>query len=167
MRSITCTTTACGSRLKSISDKESRSADIRVNTGVVLAYSSLTIPITAVGIPLSVYLPPLYATEMGLSLATVGFIFMLARIWDVVTDPLMGLIIDRFPSRWGRRKHWIVTGAPLLMISAWFVYLPSPRAGAGYLLFWLFILYIGFTLIDTAHKSWGPDLATTYDDRSR
>ncbi|WP_179957793.1 MFS transporter [Exilibacterium tricleocarpae] len=139
-----------------------------VNTGTILAYSSLTIPITAVGVPLGIYLPPLYATELGLGLATVGLVFMLARVFDVITDPLMGLMVDRFPSRLGRRKHWILVGTPILLTAAWFVYLPSPESGSVvYLILWLFVLYLGFTLIDVAHKSWGPDLATTYNDRSR
>ena len=40
------------------------------------------------GMPIAVYLPRFYSEGMGLSLATVGLIFTLARIWDVVTDPL-------------------------------------------------------------------------------
>ena len=43
-----------------------------------------------------------------------GLIFTLARIWDLITDPIMELVIDRFESRWGRRKHWVAlsnTGA--------------------------------------------------------
>ncbi|MBW2366413.1 MAG: MFS transporter [Deltaproteobacteria bacterium] len=151
-----------------MSNKVNQSNSGEISTSRVLAYSSLTIPITAVGIPINVYLPPLYATELGLGLAAVGFIFMLARVWDVVTDPLVGLLIDRFPSRWGRRKHWIVIGTPILMFSAWFLYMPSPGSGsAAYLFFLLFMLFIGFTLIDVAHKSWAPDLAESYNDRSR
>ncbi len=151
--------TWCGSsldRMKSLSTKTS------------IAYGSLTIPLAAVGMPIGVYLPPLYATELGLGLATVGFVFMLARVWDVITDPVMGLLIDRFPGRWGRRKHWIVLGAPILMLSAWFLYLPGRAPATSWYLFAsLFFLYIGYTLIDVAHKSWAADLATEYDDRSR
>lgn len=142
-------------------------SDAQISRGVALAYSSLTIPITAVGLPLSVYLPPLYATEVGLSLASVGFIFMLARFWDVFTDPLLGILVDRYPSRWGRRKHWIALGSPLLMVSAFFTFMPDPGVDKFYLLGWLFILYLGFTLIDVSHKSWAPDLAKSYNDRSR
>ena len=61
-------------------------------------------PLSAMGMPIAVYLPRFYSEGMGLSLATVGLIFTLARIWDVVTDPLMGVAIDRFPSRWGKTK---------------------------------------------------------------
>lgn len=139
-----------------------------VSPGVALAYAGITLPVTAVGLPIGVYLPPLYAAELGMGLASVGLVFMFARIWDVVTDPLMGIMIDRFPSRWGRRKHWILLGAPVLMLAAAFVYMPGrdPRSTA-YLLGWLFVLYVGFTLLNTAHQAWGPSLARTYHDRSR
>ena len=99
------------------------------------------------GMPIAVYLPPFYSEGMGLSLATVGLIFTLARIWDVVTDPLMGVAIDRFPSRWGRRKHWIALSIPLLMISVWMVFMPNPESvSPTYLAFWLIVLYVGYTL---------------------
>ena len=70
----------------------------------------------AMAMPIAVYLPPLYSS-LGLSLATVGFVFTLVRVFDVVTDPIMGLVIDRFETRWGRRKHWIAISAPIQMLA--------------------------------------------------
>ena len=43
-------------------------------------------PPGAMAMPIAVYLPPLYGESLGLSLATVGLVFTLARIWDVITD---------------------------------------------------------------------------------
>lgn len=135
---------------------------------VLAAYSGVTVPMAAMGMPIAVYLPPFYSDGLGLSLVTVGFVFTLARIWDVVTDPIMGLVIDRFDSRWGRRKHWIALSIPILMISVWAVFMPDPEAvSGGYLLFWLVALYVGYTMLAIAHQSWGAELTATYDDRSR
>ena len=101
--------------------------------------------------PIAVYLPPFYGESMGLSLTTVGLIFTLARIWDVVTDPVMGAIIDRFDTRWGRRKHWIAIALPLLMVSVWMVFMPNPdRVSPAYLGFWLLLLYVGYTMMTIA-----------------
>jgi glycoside/pentoside/hexuronide:cation symporter, GPH family len=148
------------------SHRHQSNASLKTSTAV--AYGSLSVPLAAVGVPIGVYLPPLYATEMGLGLSTVGFIFMLARIWDVFTDPAMGLLIDRYPSRWGRRKHWIVLGMPIMMLATWFLYMPTREPqSASYLFTWLFVLYAGYTLMDIAHKSWAADLTSQYDDRSR
>ena len=118
--------------------------------------------------PVAVYLPRFYTEGMGLSLVTVGTIFTLARIWDVITDPVMGIVIDKFDTRWGRRKHWIAISIPILVLSVWMVFMPNQESvSAGYLLFWLIALYVGYTMLAIAHQSWGAELALTYDDRSR
>jgi len=135
---------------------------------VLGAYSGLAIPVAALGLPIGVYLPPFYASEVGLGLGLVGTIFMLARIWDVFTDPVMGYVVDRYPSRWGRRRHWIVMAVPILMVSAWFVFMPSEGEHSWFYLFgWMVLLYVGFTFLAIAHQSWGVDLTSEYNERSR
>lgn len=122
----------------------------------------------AMGMPIAVYLPRFYTEGLGLSLVTVGTIFTLARIWDVVTDPIMGMVIDKFDTRWGRRKHWIAISIPILMVAVWMVFMPDPDNVSGlYLGFWLITLYVGYTMLAIAHQSWGAELSQTYDDRSR
>ena len=135
---------------------------------VLASYSGVSIPMAAMGMPIAVYLPQFYAQGMGLDLITVGMVFTVARFWDVITDPLMGLAIDRFDTRWGRRKHWIAISIPILMVSVWMVFMPDPDSVSGlYLGFWMIMLYIGYTMLAIAHQSWGAELAVSYDDRSR
>ena len=134
----------------------------------LLAYSGIAMPIAAMIMPVAVYLPPFYAEEMGLSLATVGLVFTLVKIWDVITDPIMGLVIDRFDTRWGRRKHWIAIGTPIMMLAIWMVFVPDRESVSElYLAFWMVIMYVGYTMLTIAHQSWGAELTVTYDDRSR
>lgn len=133
----------------------------------LLAFSGPSIPIAALALPLAVYLPNFYAGPMGLGLATVGTIFMLARIWDVVIDPVLGQLSDRFPSRWGRRRQWLVIAVPILMISSWFIFLPTAPVSSEYLLVGLFGLYLGYTMVLLAHMSWGAELTDDYHERSR
>lgn len=135
---------------------------------VLASYSAVSLPLAAMAMPMAVYLPPFYAEADALDLTTVGLIFTLARIWDVITDPLMGMAIDKFESRWGRRKHWVAISIPILLISVYMVYLPDPADITPlYLGGWLLLLYVGYTMLGIAHQSWGADLTTTYDDRSR
>lgn len=130
------------------------------------AFGLPSIPISALGLPIVVYLPPFYAHDMGLSLTVVGTVFMMARFWDVITDPILGMVSDRFPSRWGRRRHWIVISAPLLLISSYMLFMPTPPVTWVYLAGWMFFLYIGWTLITISHMSWGAELSADYDERS-
>lgn len=137
----------------------------------VLAFASLSVPIAGVGLPLGVYLAPLYANEapngVGLGLELTGLLFMLLRIWDIVTDPVMGYLVDRYRTPLGRVRHWILLCVPILGISTFFVYMPPPGAGPGYFIGWMLLFYIGFTLLQTSRSSWVPAIAHDYDDRSR
>jgi GPH family glycoside/pentoside/hexuronide:cation symporter len=139
----------------------------RYSAGRLFAFAGPAIPIAALGIPLAVYLPNFYAGPMGLGLARVGTIFMAARLWDVVIDPLLGILSDRVTTRWGRRRHWLVLSVPILLVSSYYVFLPTPPVSTSYLLTWLFALYLGFTMILLAHMSWGAELDDDYHERSR
>ena len=114
----------------------------KLTTPILLAYGGLAVPLAALGLPLAVYIPPFYAGPIGLGVGTVGIIFMVARFWDIFTDPIMGMIVDRYPSKWGKRKHWIAIGVPVLMLAAWFIFFPGGSQSTFYLIFWLFILYL-------------------------
>lgn len=132
------------------------------------AYSGVSLPAAAMGMPIAVYLPRFYSEGLGLSLITVGMIFTIARIWDVVTDPIMGWLIDRYETRWGRRKHWIALSIPILVLSIYQVFIPNPESVTSlYLGFWLILLYVGYTMLAISHQSWGSELTRTYDERSR
>ena len=139
----------------------------RLSPWRLAAFSGPAIPIGALGLPIGVYLPHFYAGPMGLGLAAVGTIFMLARFWDVFTDPAMGVLSDRYPSRWGRRRHWLVLSVPILMLSAYMVFSPTAPIGPYYLLAWMFFLYIGWTLLTLSHMAWAAELSDDYNERSR
>ncbi len=136
-----------------------------LSLGQKIAYALPGAPIAALSLPILVYLPPFYES-LGLSLSLVGLIFMLNRLWDVVTDPVLGVVTDRLPSRWGRRRHWLAISAPILMISTYMIFIPPAEVSGTYLGVWLFILYLGYTLITLSHMSWGTELSSNYNERS-
>jgi len=139
----------------------------RLSLPRVLAFSSLSIPLAGVGLPVGVYLAPLYAREVGLGLELTGLLFMLLRFWDIFTDPVMGYLVDRYRSPWGRVRHWVVLSVPILGLATFFVYMPHKGAGPGYFVGWMLLFYVGFTLLQTARSAWVPAIAVDYDDRSR
>lgn len=139
----------------------------KLTTPILLAYGGLAVPLAALGLPLAVYIPPFYAGPIGLGVGTVGIIFMVARFWDIFTDPIMGMFVDRYPSKWGKRKHWIAIGVPVLMLAAWFIFFPGGSQSTFYLIFWLFILYLAFTFVGLTQQAWGVDISKSYNDRSK
>lgn len=130
-------------------------------------FAAAALPTAMLNIPLAAYLPPFYAQHVGLSLATIGAIFMMARIWDVVTDPIMGALTDRTHGRWGRRRPWVVASAPLLMLSIWALFFPPAGAGVLWLIVALFAVTAANTMLSIAHAAWSADISGTYNDRSR
>lgn len=112
------------------------------------------------------FLTPLYAVEMGLGTAAVGGIFFTAKMFDVVTDPLFGVLSDKFPTPWGRRRPWLVLGVLILMLAIYMLFMPSRQVSASYFLGWLLVVYIGWTLTTVSHTAWALELSSDYDQRT-
>ncbi|MCI0667272.1 MAG: MFS transporter [Methylococcaceae bacterium] len=117
--------------------------------------------------PMALFVPSYYSDDLALPLASVGFAIAVSRILDVIIDPLVGILSDRWLTRWGRRKPWLVAGTPLLVLTAWMVFVPGGKVSVGYLLVWASLLHVAFTLVDLPYKAWGAELSTDYSERSR
>lgn len=134
---------------------------------VLFAYGAPALPAAMLGLPLLVYLPTFYAQELGLGLAVVGAVILAARIWDVVTDPLVGFLSDRTRTRFGRRRPWLVASLPLVLCGVWFLFRPPADAGVMHLLAWIFVVYLGWTMMQIPHQAWGAELSDDYGERAR
>ncbi|WP_257817154.1 MFS transporter [Phenylobacterium sp. J367] len=84
-----------------------------LSPGQLAAYGLPTIPLQAMLAPMGIFLAPFYTGELGITLTTWAIILGVTRIVDIVLDPLVGIVSDRLPSRWGRRRHWVVGATPL------------------------------------------------------
>jgi Na+/melibiose symporter-like transporter len=115
----------------------------------------------------SLYLPLVYSKDFGLELTDIGLILMLARITDVITDPLIGYLSDRTQSRFGKRKPWLAGGALVMMVSAWQLFAPSGAIGNWHLLIWAMLLWLGWTMINIPYFAWGAELSDDYNERTR
>ncbi|MCK5326689.1 MAG: MFS transporter [Woeseiaceae bacterium] len=112
------------------------------------------------------FLTPLYAVEMGLGTAAVGGIFFTAKMFDVVTDPLFGALSDRYETRWGRRRPWLVLGMIILVVSIYMLFMPKGSVSGSYFLGWLVFMYIGWTMTTVSHTAWALQLSADYDQRT-
>lgn len=135
----------------------------------IIYYGLPGLPLAMLGLPLFIYLPSFYNQELGLSLSIVGFVLLLARSFDVITDPLIGFFNDRYPQfkplTW-RRKSFILAGVPLLLLGLNFLLKPTGEVTASYLFIWSFITYLGWTLINIPWLAMGAEMSQDYHVKS-
>ena len=133
-----------------------------------LSFTALNFPTSAAGMPMFIFILPFYADDLGLGLSIVGIIFFLGRFTDILTDPVMGVLIDKFPSKWGKHKLWIFLSAPVFMVATYLIFLPMTYQPTGLYFFGsLFLIYSAFTLSSITQLSWASFLAPDYDDRTK
>ncbi|MGF1562159.1 MAG: MFS transporter [Geminicoccaceae bacterium] len=134
---------------------------------LLLGYGLLGFPLAALNLPLYVYLPAFYASELGLGLTTIGVVLFAARLLDTVSDPLIGELSDRTPTPIGKRRPWILAAAPLLLLSSYLLFMPGQGVGALYLLVWTSVAYLAWTMMILPYVAWGAELSSDYHERSR
>jgi glycoside/pentoside/hexuronide:cation symporter, GPH family len=139
----------------------------RTRIGLLLAYAAPALPLALLGLPLSVHLPAFWAGPMGVRLATVGLVLTLVRLMDVVLDPFIGRLSDRWHTRFGRRRPPIMIGIPVGLIGGAALFFPPPGAGAVWLFFSYAVLTAAWSLIALPWQAWGAELSDQYQERTR
>ena len=137
----------------------------KIDTKTAWIYGSLGFPIAMLG-PLGPYIPRLYASEMGISLALIGLVIASAAIFDAITDPVMGHFSDRWHSRWGRRRQWIVIGVPLWLCAVWMLLNPTEGVTIVYLAAFFLMLRAASTVLTLPYNAWGLELSSNYHSRT-
>jgi GPH family glycoside/pentoside/hexuronide:cation symporter len=99
-----------------------------------------------------------------------GILFFLPRVFDSVTDPIMGFISDNTRSRWGRRRQYVFIGAIVMGIS--FVAMWQLHRDDGitynfvYFLLWSFVFYTGLTLFSIPYVAMGYEMSDDFHERT-
>jgi len=133
----------------------------------IMAYGSLNLPVGTIGLPVAIYLAPLYAGQLDLSLGLIGLAFLLARLSDFITDPLVGVLSDRWRPKVGRRRIWLVLGTIVMMAGVFLLFRPQPGANIIYFLGSVSLVYFGYTLLLVPYAAWGAELSGDYNTRTR
>ncbi|MBT4160626.1 MAG: MFS transporter [Gammaproteobacteria bacterium] len=138
-----------------------------LNNRTLFFYGLADVPVMLAIIPMSLYMNKFYATDVGIDLADLAGILLLARIFDLITDPLVGYLSDHTKTRWGRRKPWILASLPFLMMGIYKIFLPEPGVDIWYVAGWLLVMWLGWTMLMIPYYAWGAELSTDYDERTR
>lgn len=99
-----------------------------------------------------------------------GILFFLPRIFDSITDPIMGFISDNTKSKWGRRRHYVFVGALIMGVSfiiMWQLYRENGLDyNFTYFLLWSFVFYLGLTIFSVPYVAMGYEMSDDFHERT-
>lgn len=132
-----------------------------------LFYGMPAFGLSVVGIPLYIYLPTFYTLDLGVDVGYVGLILLLARLLDMLFDPLVGALSDRIHIPFGKRKPWIVFGTGVLLVGYYGLINPIFKEN---LALWLFVFsvltYAGWSSISVAYMALSAEISDAYHEKS-
>lgn len=112
----------------------------------------------------SYYLPFFYSNIFGLSLVDAGVLVLVTRIWDAVSDPMMGVISDRTNTKWGKYRPYLLWVAPFFSICGILLF-TTPDLNYGGKLIWAYVTYILMMTVYTGiNVPYGAMLGVMTDD---
>lgn len=140
---------------------------MELSTLRLVAYALPAFGLAVLYLPLFSYVTPFYVAERGVDVAALGLAWIAIRMFDAVSDPLIGWVSDRTPARLGRRRLWLCLSVPVILLGVWQAFVPPAEAGLGHAIFWLFVVTLGWTMAQTPYAAWGAELAPDYHGRTR
>ncbi len=109
-----------------------------------------------------------YQDIMGLSASFVGFILMIARVFDAINDPFMGILVAKTQTKWGRFRPWLFSGTVLNAFVLYALFKAPSLAGTGLMVYFsvVYILWgMTYTMMDIPYWSMIPAVTDTPQDR--
>ena len=97
----------------------------------------------------SAYLPIFYTNVFGLDLGLAAVLFLVTKIWDAVSDPMMGIISDRTNTKWGKYRPYLLWIAIPFAIAGILLF-TTPDLGENGKNVWAFVTYILMMTVYTA-----------------
>jgi len=117
----------------------------------------------------AVYLMIFYTDVFGIGAAAAGTMFLVVRIWDAVTDPIVGIIADRTNTRWGKFRPFIAFGAiPFALVGV--LTFTTPEWSMQYKLVYAYVTYslmmVVYTLVNVPYGSLLGVMSSHSEDRT-
>ena len=99
-----------------------------------------------------------------------GVVSLVPRLFDAITDPIMGFISDNTKSKWGRRKQYVLLGAIIMGISfivMWQLYKDNTvDYNFTYFLLWSLVFYVGLTIFSVPYVAMGYEMSNDFHERT-
>ncbi len=143
----------------------------RLSRRVINAYCFPTIAVGSIMILASLYLMKFATDVLLIAPGAAGAIFGVGRIWDAITDPIVGYASDRSRSSIGRRRLWMYLSAIPIAVTLIMVWTPPASLTGVALVFWMtvaiFMHEAAATMYLIPHGALGVELTADYHERNR
>ncbi|MCG8338295.1 MAG: glycoside-pentoside-hexuronide (GPH):cation symporter [Proteobacteria bacterium] len=136
---------------------------------IKFAYAAPAFSLAVIGIPIYVYIPKFYTDVVGVNIGILGTLILLVRVFDAVTDPVIGFISDRTRTIFGRRRPYIASFSVLLAFSVYLLFNPPDGSRffeTAWFGIWFFLIFLFWTLVTVPYESLGPELTFDYNERT-
>jgi Na+/melibiose symporter-like transporter len=137
-----------------------------VPVSLLLAYGAPALPLYALLLLIG-FFPYYYKLHLGIEFATAGILVLVTRLWDVFTDPLIGILSDRTRLPLGRRRPWLLAGLPVAMLGIVMVLFAEPGISPIRLGLWTMLLFLGWTMMALPLNAWSVAISGDYHQRAR
>lgn len=134
---------------------------------VLAAYAAPAFSQALIHGPVGTVIQGIYGKHFGVALASIALVLVVSRIFDAFTDPIIGYLSDRYRSRWGKRKPWLLAGSLIAVVACWYLYVPPGTVSATYFLVWFLLAYLGWTISEIPYRAWMAELSDDYNERTR
>jgi GPH family glycoside/pentoside/hexuronide:cation symporter len=108
--------------------------------------------------------------DLGFSGWMWSLVFLFPRIFDAITDPIMGFISDNTKSKWGRRRQYVLIGGILMGIAYIFMWQLYKDDGVQYnfwyFFLWSLVFYLGLTIFSVPYVAMGYEMSDDFHERT-
>lgn len=109
--------------------------------------------------------------DLGFAAIMWGILQFAPRLFDAITDPIMGFISDNTKSKWGRRRQYVLIGGILMGISyiaMWQIYAENGLTyNFIYFLLWSLVFYLGLTIFSVPYVAMGYEMSDDFHERTQ
>lgn len=141
--------------------------DASLKFRTILLFGTVAFPLGMIGLPIAIYLAPLYSGQLEIGLGIIGAALIGTRLLDFVTDPLIGIVSDRWRPKMGRRRVWLIIGTLTLGAGIYMLFCPPEGINAVYFVLAVSLAYLGLTTLRLPYTAWAAELSSDYHARTK
>jgi len=141
--------------------------NMRLSGWRLARFSAIAIPLYALALPVTAYLPAILAKDFGIALGWIGLLMLVGQVVNSLLDPVIGALSDRTGGRFGRRRPWIAVGGIVFTLGSVMLFFPPERIGLVWLASGLLMYFIGASAVGIPLMAWSGEISDDYHERTR